>query len=73
MEFVAQEGFSVNYVYLDRIRGEIRKHVANDLERRRGNRLIYPILEVEGSYLFGFDPEVWRKAIRAAEADGTAQ
>lgn len=63
IEFLETEGIGLKYVYLDRIRGEIRKRVTKDLEDRRGEKLVYPILEVNGRHYFGFDPNVWRDTL----------
>jgi glutaredoxin-like protein NrdH len=70
IRFLEDQGVGLRYVYLDRIRGEIRKRVADDLEARRGEQLIYPILEVDGKYYFGFEPAAWRDAIGVSSLPG---
>lgn len=72
VQFLATEGFALRYVYLDRIRGEIRKRVTTELEELRGEKLIYPILELNGEFYFGFDPDTWRRLLTEAEAPSGA-
>ena len=67
IEFLKGEGFAFHYVYLDRIRGEYRQRVTTDLEAIWKQKLIYPILEVDGEFTFGFDEETWRSAIASTE------
>jgi glutaredoxin len=72
VQFLESEGFGLRFVYLDRIRGEIRKRVTAELEEVRGEKLIYPILELHGEFYFGFDPTVWKDLLAAKEASSDA-
>ncbi len=50
-------------VYLDTLDPEIRRPVLHEFRQRYGDRVPYPVLEIEGEFLFGFDRERWVQRI----------
>ena len=50
-------------VYLDALTPEIRRPVLTALREQYGQRVLYPVLEVDGEYTFGFDRDAWEKII----------
>ena len=61
--FLESAGIRFEYAYLDEIDAPIRAKVTARLRRAYGKKLIYPVLEIDGEYAFGFDSAEWSRGI----------
>lgn len=57
-------GVSYRWTHLDLLEPAVRRPALAELRRIAGERVLYPVLEVGGTMLFGFIREDWLKALR---------
>lgn len=62
--FLEEEGLGCSYVLLDAVPAETRKPIEEHFEAVYGEKAIYPVLEVDGRFLFGFNAELWRSVLK---------
>ena len=46
-------------VYLDTLDPDVRRPAMQALRKEYGDRVLYPVLEIDGRFMFGFDREEW--------------
>ena len=51
-------------VYLDQLEPAQRRPVLRAFRETYGKQVIYPVLEVNGNYTFGFNREVWSEILQ---------
>ena len=54
-------------VYLDTLDVEVRRPVMQALRAQYGSRVLYPVLEVDGDFMFGFDRDEWTELLESLE------
>ncbi|MFP4012223.1 MAG: glutaredoxin family protein [Spirochaetaceae bacterium] len=62
-DFLEQKGWRYKYVHLERQPQELRARIKKGFAAAHGARPIYPVLELDGTYYFGFDRVVWEQLI----------
>jgi glutaredoxin len=67
-QFMEQKGWGYRYVHLERQPQELRQQIKKDFAKAHGSRPIFPVLEIDGEYHFGFNPEAWERWIRTGES-----
>jgi glutaredoxin len=62
-QFLEGSGVGFSYGFLDDSPPPIRAVAIARFTRAYGKKPIYPILEIDGELIFGFDPDVWRRSL----------
>lgn len=62
-EFLQRHGVRHRLVVVDWQLPQRRIAVKQTLEERYGARPIYPAIEIDGQFWFGFDPDRWRELL----------
>ncbi len=63
--FLEEYELPFQMVYLDTLEPEIRRPVMHALREAYGRRVLYPVLEVDGEFVFGFDHDEWTELIES--------
>lgn len=61
--FLSSLGVGFRYASLDTLEAPLRRPVLKALRDRYGRPVLYPVLEVDGEFTFGFEPDAWRAAL----------
>lgn len=67
-EFLQESGLAFRYVILEHQKPDIRQELKRRFQEILGRRPVYPVLEVNGEFTFGFHIETWRTEL--AQIDG---
>lgn len=62
--FLESTGIQFEFAFLDLQPAPIRAQATARLRRAYGTSLIYPVLEVDGELIFGFNESEWRDRLR---------
>lgn len=63
-------GVPYRWTYLDLLEPSVRRPALAELRRIAGERVLYPVLEVGETMLFGFNREEWLEALRRHQVVG---
>jgi glutaredoxin len=69
-EFLSAKGWRYKYVHLERQPQETRQEIKKDFSRAHGRRPVFPVLEIDGEYHFGFNPDAWEQWIAGESQPG---
>lgn len=58
--FLESTGIQFEFAFIDSHPAPVRAQATARFRRAYGKPLIYPILEVDGEYIFGFDETEWK-------------
>ncbi len=58
-DLLEEQRIPFEMVYLDTLDAEVRRPVLQEFRQRYGERVPYPVLEIDGEFIFGFDREQW--------------
>ena len=64
-KLLEESGIPFSMTYLDQLEPEIRRPVLKSFRDIYGKSVLYPVLEIEGEYTFGYDREVWSDLLRS--------
>lgn len=64
--FLKENGFQHKHVILEYQKPDVRHELKKHFQEEYGGRPIYPVLRVDGEYLFGFDPDVWHSYLESS-------
>ena len=68
-QFMNEKGWAYKYVHLERQPAELRQQIKKEFASAQGKRPVFPVLEIDGQYYFGFDPETWEGLITSSSGD----
>ena len=57
--FLEELGVDFSYTQIDRLEPEVRRPVLARFRQIYGKPVIYPVLEIDGEFTFGFSEEIW--------------
>lgn len=63
--FLEEIGVSFMHTHLDRLEPDVRRPVLAKLREIYGKPVIYPVLEIDGEFTFGFNEEVWSDLLKS--------
>jgi arsenate reductase-like glutaredoxin family protein len=61
--FLQEHGYKHTHVILEHQQPGIRQDLKRRFQEAYGARPIYPVLEIDGELVFGFDPETWQSLL----------
>ncbi|MFO8065777.1 MAG: glutaredoxin family protein [Spirochaetota bacterium] len=67
-QFLEAKGWAYKYVHLERQPAELRQQIKKDFAKAQSKRPVFPVLEIDGRYYFGFDPQTWERLITDSTA-----
>jgi glutaredoxin len=56
-------GLAFRMTHLDQLEPDVRRPVLHELRAMYGKSVLYPVLEVDGEFTFGFEREAWTRAL----------
>jgi glutaredoxin len=59
-----QLGISFAMTYLDQLEPDVRRPVLATFRELYGKSVIYPVIEIDGVFTFGFDRDTWLRLLR---------
>lgn len=59
LSLLEEKGVSFYMAYIDELQPEIRRPVLSALRKEYGKPVMYPVLEVDGEYIVGFNRDLW--------------
>jgi len=62
--FLEDLGVDFSHTHLDRLEPEVRRPVLARFREIYGKPVIYPVLEIDGEFTFGFNEEVWSDLLK---------
>ncbi|NBC28988.1 MAG: hypothetical protein GVY29_03230 [Spirochaetes bacterium] len=62
-EYLQELGLAFRYVILEHQKPELRRQLKKTFQDTLGSRPVYPVLEVNGEFTFGFKEEAWRTVL----------
>jgi len=62
-------GVSYRMTYLDELEPEVRRPVLRKFREIYRKPVLYPVLEIDGEYTFGYSREVWSDLLRSVSQD----
>lgn len=57
-------GIPFKMTLIDTLDADIRRPALKRFRDMYGKHVPYPVLEVDGEYLFGFDPDAWKEHLK---------
>lgn len=63
--FLEELDVSFAMTQLDTLDPDLRRPALQALRRIYGDRVIYPVLEIDGEMTFGYDRDIWRDRLRS--------
>ena len=63
-ELLDELGIPYRMTYLDELAPDIRRPVLTEFRRIYGKSVLYPVLEIDGAYTFGYDRQIWSELLR---------
>lgn len=64
-ELLEELGVEFSSTYLDRLDPDVRRPVLARFRAVYGKPVIYPVLEIDGEFTFGYDKEIWSGLLSA--------
>ena len=64
-EFLEESGVPFSMTHLDQLEPEVRRPVLKTFREMYGKPVIYPVLEIDGEFTFGYSREVWSDLLRS--------
>lgn len=64
-EFLEDLDIPFAMTYLDQLEPEVRRPVLKTFREMYGKPVVYPVLEIDGEFTFGYSREVWSDLLRS--------
>lgn len=58
-KLLEESGIRFSMTYLDQLEPDVRRPILRSFREIYGERVIYPVLEINGQFTFGYDRESW--------------
>ena len=58
-------GVPFRMTYLDQLEPDVRRPVMHELRTTYGQSVLYPVLEIDGEFTFGYSREKWSDLLRS--------
>lgn len=62
--FLEELGVDFSFTHIDRLDPEVRRPVLARFRELYGKPVVYPVLEIDGEFTFGFNEEVWAELLQ---------
>ena len=63
--FLTEQGYKHTHITLEHQKPGIRQELKRRFQEAYGGRPIYPVLELNGELIFGFDPDRWKSYLES--------
>ena len=63
--FLEERGVAFSHTHLDKLEPDVRRPVLARFRELYGKPVIYPVLEIDGEFTFGFNEDIWSGLLKA--------